>query len=215
MANWSECTIEIQGEKQTIEKAKETFSEEKYADVYIVREDDDGITISLSGRWSGPSTQFHQFCITHNCTGIYIDAESGSNFFVKIKYEAGILSSEINEKFYCRESIEEFGADYFTEHYAQCLDLETAAEMASLMHNEDTEDWEEIVKYWCIVDDIPISADEFSAQFDALPGMNCSDVSFPVALLCYDEEKYIVEAEKVSRFVYKVLVFDNKENITP
>ena len=141
MPNWSETDIQLEGYENYIKIATE-YLKDSIKDNFLtpaLSKDFDpkvhtfgyscveiseiilepkSITIHGNGRWSGPYKYIKEFCKRFKLSGIYIDSESGCNFFNKMEFKDGEMTVEIDDKYFSQESISHYGIQYFIDEYS-------------------------------------------------------------------------------------------------
>ena len=126
MANWSDYSVELKfnhifdlkGFNDSIKQHTSNgyFSiQDGSASIEDLTIDMDQLSIFFygEGRWSAPIEYFEKVARNFNATGVIYDLEPGSDFFVYIKLENGESIDFIDDVYFCKESYELLGYDYF------------------------------------------------------------------------------------------------------
>ena len=120
MANWSNTYFEVDGTKSKVNEFKKRFKNglegdywydnsiegmESSMDCVYVDEYDTFMSVSGSGRWSGPYDLIMKWAkeIGKGLKVHYIDYEPGSDFFVEFEVENGVVTMERSTTYYKKD----------------------------------------------------------------------------------------------------------------
>ena len=152
MANWSETSIELSGKRikesykyikafddgggLNLSKLKQKRLAEGLGDYGYSYLDDltiadtfenkdvkeDSIHITGSGRWCGPHRFIEDVVKKFGLSGVYTDAEPGSNFFHLIKFKDGEVVSDVEAGYFSKLAVEyNDDLDYWIYNYEGCF----------------------------------------------------------------------------------------------
>lgn len=82
------------------------------------------LSIFFFGTFRGEYYWFKKVCEFYGLCGKYSDSENVYDFYHKIIYKNGVLIKEIWDKFFCKESIEVLGIDFFIDEYESFFNSE-------------------------------------------------------------------------------------------
>lgn len=146
MANLSDLTIEVtDGNYMELMNEIRKNSEDLGGDTYDYTspvEEDEGrgftvdytrveqskiLFISGEGRWYAATNYIQSLFSELKLTGTIVDTEAGANFFILKEYENGILVKDIDDEYFCEESVEYtddsgFWYDNYEEYLKKCID---------------------------------------------------------------------------------------------
>ncbi len=225
MANWSECYIKFSGPEAKLNEIEKDAQKQNYVD-YEVNEssydpddedsfqDDGELAIHLSGRWSGPSEWFESVCSKYEISGVYSDAESGSNFYTCITYENGGLFERVDTAYFSAESARDFGVDYFYYHFEDCYETVEDAEETLAVFEQLGSDRRETIKF--IVNDERWKIEETEESVETMEKLfmgiaSIGDTSGDAQVYIQIDDVYIIEANK-SKDGFVVTAFNAKTN---
>ncbi len=107
------------------------------------------LSIFFFGTFRGEYYWFKKVCEFYGLCGKYSDSENVYDFYHKIIYKNGVLIKEIWDKFFCKESIEVLGIDFFIDEWNDPTTIDTL-ETVNLVDNDQIKQQEEKVFPWQI-----------------------------------------------------------------
>ena len=142
MANWSSLKIELTGNVENINNLKNELinivengnlnptnlpnnhEDEGYNIVYGIDIDvkENILTISGSGRWSGPYNYIKDLVKKYNLSGKYFDMEEGNDFSHLILFENGEVDFETDDYYFSKLSILFYGINFWINRQSWIID---------------------------------------------------------------------------------------------
>ena len=104
-------------EEKTDDSSRLTWGWSGVSDAVADRFDDGQVSFYGGGRWHGPYSTVKYLANKYKLDATYNDIEAGCYFYHKMVFEKGNCVLDEEYEYLSKESVAEYGAEYFSEQY--------------------------------------------------------------------------------------------------